>query len=89
MTFLPSIFHERCYSPDDLAMMQDVYSSVAQEPWFTKDPDKRQAFAAEVFRMFDRGLVLPDKLQQFCHILAERRFADGPAANVVDQTGSR
>lgn len=79
MSFLP--FHPGIYSPDELRIVQDVYSSIAAEPWFVKDEEKRHAFAAKVLVMYERGMTIPGKLLGICTLMARRHFSEDPQPN--------
>ncbi|MCO6187848.1 hypothetical protein [Rhizobium sp. L1K21] len=72
MTHLKSVVR-----PSDLAIMQHVYNSVSNEPWFTQNPVEREKFARYTMRLYERGLVVPQLLEIVCRISAQRRFLDG------------
>ncbi len=80
MSFLPFGCSPGNYSPEQLRMIQEVYSAIAAEPWFVKDAEKRTAFAARVLLMYNRGLIMPDKLRAFCTVLARHHFSEPPSS---------
>lgn len=69
----------RTLTPDQLAMIRDTYDAIADEPWFTKNSESRRAFAVRIVEMYQRGLIIPDKLHVFCLAMARRRFAAAEA----------
>ncbi|MGV2186565.1 hypothetical protein [Rhizobium rhizogenes] len=68
-----ALSHE-IFTPDDLAIMREIFDRVSAEPWFTSEHDKREEFARYVVRMYARGLVLPDRLESMCRVVARKRF---------------
>jgi CheY-like chemotaxis protein len=68
-----ALSHE-IFTPDDLAIVREIFDRVSAEPWFTSEEDKREEFARYVVRMYARGLVLPDRLESMCRVVARKRF---------------
>lgn len=89
MTFPPDAFYARCYSTEQIEMIRGVYDSIIAEPWFTKDEARRGEFAAKLLQMFERGLVIPDKLHAFCLVMARHQFSEPPEPSEADQTSSQ
>lgn len=81
------IFHARHHlSAEEVAMLRDIVKAIAGEPWFVDDADERDAFAREVLSMYQRGLTLPDKLQELCTLLARKHFAASEQISAAGQT---
>jgi len=76
MTFLPNGFRDQCYFPEQVEMLRSVYLTIAAEPWFVKDIEKQNEFAARILKMYNRGLVIRDKLYAVCYLMARRQFAE-------------
>jgi hypothetical protein len=70
-------------------MVQDVYTAITNEPWFTKDEEMRRAFAAKVMLMYNRGLTMPAKLRIICTLLARRHFSENPPSSAEGQREPR
>jgi CheY-like chemotaxis protein len=63
------------FQPEDLVVPQRVFDRVSSESWFTSAPDQREEFARYVLRMYSRGLVLQERLEELCRVAARNRFA--------------
>ncbi len=74
MSFRTSYLSPGVLLPEELAIVESVYDTIAAEKWFTDDEAKRRSFAAYVIASYHRGLTDPSKLLRFCEIAAKRRF---------------
>lgn len=71
-------FHYQHQSPgvflnDDLRIVQTAYSGVIGEGWKTFEPCHAEV-ARYVLRMYDRGIVDPQKLQQITSLHFQSRL---------------
>jgi hypothetical protein len=89
MSFPPIESSQSAYSTEQLEVIKGVYTAIAEEPWFTQDQGRRREFATKVQFLFDRGVVVPDKLHALCLVLARKQFAESLQASEADQTDSR
>jgi len=85
MTFLPDAFHAQGYDPDQIEMLQRVYESITAEPWFTNDPAKHDEFGSKVLEMYQRGMVIPDKLYLLCLLIAKNHYVQVSTAGEADE----
>lgn len=63
------------FRPGDIAVIQRVFEQVTSELWFSRHPDRRVEFARYIFKMYMRGLVVPEQLEALCRLAARKRFA--------------
>ncbi|KWV40204.1 hypothetical protein AS026_26765 [Rhizobium altiplani] len=62
------------FEPADMRIIQHAFDSVAAEPWFSKGVGYREDFARYVMRMYQRGMVLPDRLESLCRVAAWNKY---------------
>jgi hypothetical protein len=74
---------------DQAQMIEEVVSTISNEPWFTQERDRRSDFAAQVLQMFLRGLVVRDKLHALCLVMARRRYSEASGPNEAAPTKPR
>jgi hypothetical protein len=74
MSFNTRQFSPGVLLPEELAIIERVYNSIAGEAWFTDDEEKRNAFAAFLIKSYHRGLIDPEKLFRFCSSVAKWKF---------------
>jgi hypothetical protein len=48
--------------PEEVALVQDVYSKISSEDWFTRSPERREQFAGFVIDLYRRGVHDRDNL---------------------------
>ena len=60
--------------PDDVLMLAAIYLQIVRSSWFSSDRAARDAFAAYVIEMFQRGPVDPEKLKAMCLEAAKNKF---------------
>lgn len=63
------------FSPDQLRIVQDVYLEISRSSWFDHDAANKEEFARYVIKMYQRGLVDPQKLRSLCLIAAQRKYS--------------
>jgi hypothetical protein len=63
------------FSPDQLKIVRDVYIDISHRPWFDQDAVKKEEFARYVIMMYQRGLIIPEKLHGLCMVAAKRKFS--------------
>jgi hypothetical protein len=71
------------FRPNDLAVVQRVFENISGETWFSRDPDRRAAFARYMLKMYTRGLVVPEKLEALCRVAAQKHFAADLLRNIA------
>jgi hypothetical protein len=69
------------FTPDQLKLVRDIYLEISHRSWFDDDAAKKQELASYVIKMYQRGLVDPEKLQSLCLVAAKRKFARAPATS--------
>jgi len=74
MSFRTADFSPGVLLPEELALIEQVYDTVAAKDWFTKDEARRREFAAYVIATYNRGMVDPSKLLRLCEMTAGRKF---------------
>lgn len=62
--------------PDDLALIQHVFDRIVGEPWVSQDPKTREDLGRYIFKMYDRGLCVEEKLFDLCLAAARHKFSD-------------
>jgi hypothetical protein len=45
------------FAPDELSTMKDVYDDIISQPWFSRDPEARKAFARYLDRVPGGGVA--------------------------------
>ncbi|MBB3318239.1 CheY-like chemotaxis protein [Rhizobium sp. BK181] len=63
------------FDGNDLAIMQGVFDCISAESWFTSQQDQREEFARFVIVMYGRGLIIPDRLESLCRVVARKQFS--------------
>ncbi|MDK4700834.1 hypothetical protein PH562_01195 [Rhizobium sp. CNPSo 4062] len=63
------------FEPNDLEILQKVFDRICAEPWFTVRTEERRKFARYLMHMYMRGLILPDRLDALCRLVAYERFS--------------
>lgn len=48
------------FAPDELSTMKDVYEDIISQPWFSRDPEARKAFARYLLDAYPGGTYRPD-----------------------------
>ena len=69
------------FSPDQLKVVRDVYLEISHRPWFAQDAARKEEFARYVIKMYQRGLIIPEKLHDLCLIAAKRKFSGAKVQN--------
>lgn len=65
--------------PEKIALVQRVFDDVTAEPWFPKEPAKREEFAYAVLQSFRQGLTAENILRRYCRIVALQRYTAASA----------
>lgn len=65
--------------PADFKTVHQIYTEIASEPWFTRDPQRRGQFALSVIDSYRSGQTDPRNLEHYCREIARREF--GNSAN--------
>lgn len=47
------------FEPSELADMREVFEEITSQPWFSRDPDARKAFARYVIEAYPGGTFNP------------------------------
>jgi len=68
-------------APEELDVLQNVYSSISPEDWFTCSKDRREQFASYVIELYRSGVCDPRSLALQCRSLALVRFGNGGLAH--------
>ncbi len=66
---------EGVLQPDEIANLQKIFDAVIAEPWFDLTDVNREAFAAELIRLYRRGVTDVDKLHHLASLTANAHFS--------------
>jgi hypothetical protein len=61
--------------PDQLSLVQRVFTSIVSEPWFHRSPDNEHAVASIIVREYEHGTTDENDLTLFSKTVARRRFS--------------
>jgi hypothetical protein len=61
--------------PDQLALVQRVFTAIVGEPWFNRDSDNEKVLASVIVREFEHGTTDENDLMLFSKAVAQRRFS--------------
>lgn len=61
--------------PAEFVMLRSIYDEISSQPWFAAGTEARDEFARFMLTTYRRGMVDPEKLQQFCMTAAKRKFS--------------
>lgn len=64
-------------TPDEFEMVQNVYSDIASQDWFTRSDERREQFAVLVLDLFRQGVIEREALLAQCRSIAEESFGNG------------
>lgn len=65
--------------PDQLALVQRVFTAIVTEPWFNRNRDNEYAFASAIIREFEHGTTDESDLKLYCKTIAQQRFSNTEA----------
>jgi CheY-like chemotaxis protein len=84
MRDLDHVFHAGIFNPEEVKLLRKVHAAIASQPWFTSDKQRRTDFALYVLRMYNRGLVVPDRLEAVCRLAAQAHFSITSGSHCAD-----
>jgi hypothetical protein len=64
------------FAPDEFANVLSVYKEIAAEPWFTRSPEKQQAFARHILNSYRSGTQPIEQFRLSCLAAAKVRFSE-------------
>ena len=62
--------------PDELALIRRVFDRTVEEPWVSRAPETREALGRYIFKMYDHGLCVEERLFDLCLAAARHKFSD-------------
>jgi hypothetical protein len=63
------------FEPDEFAIVLDIYKEISAEPWFTRSPEKRQAFARYILNAYRTGREAIEQFRFNCFAAARMNFS--------------
>lgn len=66
---------EGVLQPDEIANLQKIFDAVIGQPWFHLTEMNREAFAAELIRLYRKGVTDFDKLHDLASLTAAAHFS--------------
>jgi hypothetical protein len=66
------------YQPEELAAMRTVFEEVSSEPWFSRAPEARKAFAKYLLENYPDGSYDPVKHRSAIEDAARKYFRSKP-----------
>jgi len=66
--------HPGTLSPEDLALVRNVFRRIVSEPWVSSDQAGHERFGRFVMRTYTRGMWEPEKLFRLCLIAAKHEL---------------
>lgn len=64
------------FTPDEFASLLSVYKQVAAEPWFTRSPERQQAFARHILNSYRSGGQPIEQFRLVCLATAKVAFSE-------------
>ena len=68
--------HAGILTPDDLAVVRNVYDRITSESWVSKDRVTQEHFARYILTMYRRGMCDPELLFRICLVAAKHKLVD-------------
>lgn len=62
------------YVPSELGLLQALMEDMRWESWYPANPAMQLRFAAFLLKTYERGIVAPDQLRNYCRIAARMRY---------------
>lgn len=64
------------FEPTEFASILAIYNEIAAAPWFTRSPEKQQAFARHILLEYRNGTRSIEELRIICRAAANVNFAE-------------
>jgi hypothetical protein len=64
------------FEPGEFATILAIYKEIAAEPWFTRSPERQQAFARHMLIAYRTGMQSIEEFRLLCRAAARVSFAE-------------